>query len=274
MNEQGTMGSPMAFNTVDYYKTGKLTPSGEMQGLTNMRDFYKSYPHEINMVLGIATAFIPLVGPFISAGIGFADAKQYYDENDKKTAGMVAMFSLLPGVGSVVSKIPGIKQLGSKGMTKLAVLFSKGGQLSKVEGEVVKGIMQNSELVAQAAKTQAASLSARIATGAKKLAVSGAKTIAPYAAAGVAYSKTYDKLNANTPQVKAEKEGYQWNFVKEAFGSSGTEQENNLLNQAWAKGWRPGQVVPQGLQTKRYQENYKKEQEDLMALNNLISQIK
>ena len=55
--------------------------------------------HTGNLILGILTSFIPVVGPFISAGIGLIDAKKYYDEGDKKTAGLMVMFSSLPGLG-------------------------------------------------------------------------------------------------------------------------------------------------------------------------------
>ncbi len=72
------------------------------------KEFGKSNPggdaHTRNLVLGIATAFIPFVGPFISAGFGMADAKLYWDEGDKTSASLAAVFSLLPGVGGVIPK--------------------------------------------------------------------------------------------------------------------------------------------------------------------------
>jgi len=96
--------------------------------------------HTINTILQIGTAFIPFIGPFISAGIGIADAKLYYDEGDKTGAGLTAAFSMLPFLGSVVSKIPGVKKLGTKGMAYLANKILKGEALNKSEIEIAKAI--------------------------------------------------------------------------------------------------------------------------------------
>lgn len=107
-------------------------------------------PHTVMTVLGIGTAFIPVAGPFISMAIGLADSALYYDEGDKKTAGITAALSMLPFVGSVVSKIPGVKQLGAKGMAALASKLSKGSKgLTKVELEIANAINANKDLIKQ-----------------------------------------------------------------------------------------------------------------------------
>lgn len=98
-------------------------------------------PHTTLTIMQIGTAFIPMVGPFISAGIGALDAALYYKEGDKTSAALVGAFSLLPGVGAIVSKIPGIKQLGTKGMAALAKKISFGGKnLTKAEIEIANSI--------------------------------------------------------------------------------------------------------------------------------------
>lgn len=105
-------------------------------------------PHTVATILQIGTAFIPVAGPFISAAIGLADAALYYSENDKKSAGITAALSVLPFVGSVVSKIPGVKQLGAKGMAALASKLGKGGSnLTKAEVEVANAIKANEILI-------------------------------------------------------------------------------------------------------------------------------
>jgi hypothetical protein len=111
--------------------------------------WYKQNAHTVNTVLQIGTAFIPIIGPFISAGIGLADAGIYYNNGDTKKAGIVAILSLLPGVGSVVSKIPGIAQLGQKGMTALAAKLGTNGALTATETAVVDGLAKNAALVQQ-----------------------------------------------------------------------------------------------------------------------------
>ena len=113
-------------------------------------------PHKILAIFQIGTAFIPFVGPFISAGIGMLDAKLYWDEGDKTSAGIAAFFSILPGIGAVTSKIPAIKLLGQEGMENLSKkIISKQTQaLTKTEIDVVNGISSNSDEVLNLAKTE------------------------------------------------------------------------------------------------------------------------
>jgi hypothetical protein len=93
--------------------------------------------HNMNTILQIVTPLIPYVGPFISAGIGGTDARLYWEEGDKTTAAVVAAFSLLPGI----SLIPGAKELGKKGMTKLFSKFIKGEKtFTPLENQVAKDL--------------------------------------------------------------------------------------------------------------------------------------
>ena len=126
----------------------------QAKAISNLPSEYK---RTLLTIFGIGTAFIPVVGPFISAGIGLADAGMYYQEGDKKTAGVVAVFSMLPFVGSIVSKIPGVKELGTKGMALLASKLSKGQKLTQLESEIVNSINKfkqfiNSELTKVSSK--------------------------------------------------------------------------------------------------------------------------
>jgi len=165
--------------------------------------------HTANLVFGIASAFIPVVGPFISAGIGLGDAALYYKEGDTKNAGMMAMFSILPGVGSLFPKIPGIKQLGVKGMSALASKLSKGGgNLSKLESEVVKGISENLPLIQQELNSHVKNLATQATTKpltsnvknqllnlSKKGLSWTAKNVVPYVGAGAGYEYAWNKFN-------------------------------------------------------------------------------
>jgi hypothetical protein len=101
--------------------------------------------HDFMAALAIGTAFIPVAGIFISAAIGMADAALYYNEGDKKTAGLVGVLSMLPFVGKIVTKIPGIKELGVKGMAALAGKLGTGAKnLTKAEAEIARAISNNS----------------------------------------------------------------------------------------------------------------------------------
>jgi hypothetical protein len=168
-------------------------------------DFYKKYNHEVNTVLAIGAFFIPFVGPAVSAGIGLADAGQYYKEGDTKMAGMVGMFSILPGVGTVVSKIPGVKTLGAKGMAALAKKITLGSKITNpTEVEVVTQIAKYKDLIkAEMGKIGKDATIAAARKGvqknivrknvANKAAGIGGSVIG-YGGLGVAYSMGYDKL--------------------------------------------------------------------------------
>ena len=101
-------------------------------------------PHTIATIFSIGTAFIPVVGPFISAGIGLADAALYYKEGDKNAADLTAAFSMIP----FISMIPGVKQLGSKGMALLASKVAKGSKsFTASEIQVLNAIKENESLI-------------------------------------------------------------------------------------------------------------------------------
>jgi hypothetical protein len=114
-------------------------------------DWYKQNAHTVNNVLQIGSLFIPVIGPLVTAGIGLADAAVYAKEGRTTEAGIVAAFSLLPGMASVISKIPGISQLGQKGMTALATKVLSKTPLNSVEQGVMTGVQANAALIKQEA---------------------------------------------------------------------------------------------------------------------------
>lgn len=127
-----------AFRSGDSKKAGEALVSGSKK---QMEYIHSIDPHTLAMVLGIGSAFIPVIGPFISAGIGLADAALYYKQGDSESAGLVAAFSMIPFAGKILSKIPGVKELGSKGMALLASKLSSGAKnLTKAETEIANAI--------------------------------------------------------------------------------------------------------------------------------------
>lgn len=101
-------------------------------------------PHDVLTVLAIGTAFIPVAGPFISAGIGLVDAALFYKEGDKTSAGITAAFSMIPFIG----KIPGVKEFGSKAMAALGSKLAKGVKVfTPAEAKILESIKQNESLV-------------------------------------------------------------------------------------------------------------------------------
>lgn len=105
-------------------------------------------PHVILGITSIATAFIPLVGPLLSTGISLFDASLYYKEGDKNSAALVAGLSMIPFLGGVVTKIPGVKELGVKGMASLGKKLAEGAKtLSGLELKIANAINSNKELI-------------------------------------------------------------------------------------------------------------------------------
>ena len=140
-------------NLVEQSMGGGFSPqyqSGEMAKIAK-----EGLDHNVSAVLQIVTAFVPVVGPFVSAGIGLMDATQYAKEGDNTSAAIVGTLSMLPFIGPVVSEIPGVKTLGSKGMAALGKkLASKQKNFTKQEQEVLKGLTQNQSLVKSELKKQ------------------------------------------------------------------------------------------------------------------------
>jgi hypothetical protein len=240
--------------------------------------------HTAMTLLQIGTAFIPLVGPFISMGIGLADAAMYYNEGDKKTAGLVGMFAIIPGIGGLSSKL-GISKWGAKALGEIGKKIGMGAKLTSSEIQVANRIAQNRQLLqAEISKLGKLGKSPSLAKQGVKSQLKRkvitknvgkfAGTVAGYGATGSVYGKTYDNLQKNTPKHKAESKGLNWELVKQSFGSSGSEEDNKLLNAALDKGWKPGQVVPQGLQTQLYKTEYTNDVNRIKGLQSLIANAK
>lgn len=159
-------------------------------------------PHERNGLLMWGSLFIPVIGPYIAAGLGAYDASVYYKEGKKEVAALTLVFSLLPGLGKIVNKIPGVKQLGQKGMTLLADKIAKGvSKFTPIESEVIKGINLHKNLIHSEADGLLKRVSTNIANSQKgkvvpavqKAFYSGDKTIS-YIADTQAKSFIKDKI--------------------------------------------------------------------------------
>lgn len=181
-----------------------------------LNSWWKDNGHTVLTTLQIATAFVPIVGWAVSAGIGLIDAKMYYDEKDTKTAGLVAIFSILPGMGKIIQKIPGVNQLGKKGMSllakKLNVAKTTSVKFSATEMEVLNELAKNDKFVKQQIesylKTGIVKSSKQIAASkAKSYAKNGlfnfAKVTAPIGGIvgiGAGYNYAYDVSTMATPE--------------------------------------------------------------------------
>lgn len=165
-------------------------------------------PHIRNMILGFGLAFVPIVGPLLAAGVGLIDAKKYYDEGDKYTAGLTGMFSLIPGAG-LLTKLGLSSKWTAKNLVPIARKIKLGQKLFPEEVEVVNKITKNRQLIQNELKKyaditlQQAKQKARQTVTKQTIkktpgrvgAFVGKNIVAP----SVAYDVTYNKLNPEKP---------------------------------------------------------------------------
>jgi hypothetical protein len=111
-------------------------------------------PHTRNTILQLSTAFIPYVGPYISAGIGLSDAKMYYDEGDKRMAGIVGLFSMIPGIGGLASKL-GLGNIASKTLAEIGKKIGTGAKLTPAEIQIAQKVAQNAKVIQQSMNQKA-----------------------------------------------------------------------------------------------------------------------
>jgi len=247
--------------------------------------------HDVLFVIEIATAFIPIVGPWISAGVAMVDAGIYASEGDYETAGLYAFLTLIPAIGPIAKKIGGpvLKKIGGKaGMKKIAGKIDKSGKLkpgqklTTDEIEVLKSLKNNEAFVKKEVDLYVKQTSATLAKSTTKASIKPAlvelaKTGAVYGTASVAYAEVYKKTADSGALGTVEyikTKGYtkeQWPSLKSAFGSDGTEKQNEMIIKAMKVGWEPGTVVPKEFQTKTYIANLKIEQDGLKKLKEFIA---
>lgn len=160
-------------------------------------------PHTLTTITQIATAFIPMIGPFISMGIGLADAALYLKEGDKKTAGLMGIFAMIPAIGGLASKL-GLGKWSAKALGEIGKKISLGSKLTPAEVQVANRIAQYRQLI----QTEMSKVGnqATIQSG-KKLAkqqivksniLKGGKKLGGemglYSGIGYGYDKAYNKI--------------------------------------------------------------------------------
>jgi hypothetical protein len=116
-----------------YEMTKNLPTTKYVDPITSVAEWFKD-PHNVLMVFEMGSLLLPIVGPFISAGFGLANAKMYWDEGKKEDAVLSTFFSILPGLGAVGGKIA--SRLGREGLETLSQKIIKQG----LRDEVLKGI--------------------------------------------------------------------------------------------------------------------------------------
>jgi hypothetical protein len=99
----------------------------------------------ISNAVAFASAFIPVVGPFISAGISLGNSAYHWNKGKQKEAAVDAFFALLPMLG----KIPGVGNISKTLAKDLSVAVLEGGALSIQELNALKRITQFDEVISK-----------------------------------------------------------------------------------------------------------------------------
>jgi hypothetical protein len=180
------------------------------EGAREVNRMFIENPHSILTIMSLSTLFIPVVGPFISGGIQLLDAAIYLKEGDNKSAGLAALFALLPGAGSLLSKL-GIKNLTQPIANSIVSKLSKGQKLAPYETQIVNVLGANKELVEQELSNYTKQLanqsvnkvkdkaSKNILTQVAKGGLKATATIGGYAGLAAGYNTAYDAIWDNSP---------------------------------------------------------------------------
>lgn len=171
--------------------------------------------HTAAAIASIVTAFIPVVGPLVSAGIMMADAAQYAKEGDTYNAGLSGIFGVLPLIGPV-AKLGGgsIAKLGKSGMTKLGSKVAAAAKsrtplkVTATEQAALNAIQKNSKLVKQQADSYLAGLVKQNASKIKTMNAAAREALKQTA------KKRSTRVAAEVLGVMGTVYAYDWAYVK------------------------------------------------------------
>ncbi len=88
-------------------------------------------------VLALASAFIPVVGPVISAGISIGSAAAQYRKGNHKAAAVELLFACLPFIG----KIPGLGKMSTNLARILKIKLVRGTPMTLTEFNALKNVV-------------------------------------------------------------------------------------------------------------------------------------
>jgi hypothetical protein len=252
--------------------TSKELVKGAEKASKETAEFRKSLgldnPHTWLQIGSVAAFLIPGIGTALALGIslGFdaADTVVYWNEGDKEMAGLSVLLSVLPLVGD----IPGVKNFSSsvvkstKDKLKKVAQGVKNVQFLPAEIQLVNFLKKNNvQIVKSANKNIQSKLVKNKKAPAILNAIKGGTKIGlelgAYSAVSDVYGGTYQSIQSDTPKVIAQKMGYEWDYIKDAFMSSGSAEDNLKLKKALQMGWKPGDEIPESLQTNLFKSELK-----------------
>lgn len=204
-------------------------------------EFWKDYHHEILMGAEALAYLIPVpvLNVAVATAIAGIDAKMYWDEGDRYSAGLMATLTAIPLIGSLakLGLKPLIKSLGKNGLQKFIsnLKLIKAGQkpaLTKTEQELIKkmGSDGNRKLIQQEVnayyKKLTASKAGKVAGG---TAGQIAKTYATIVAAEKAWDPIYVKAGLQLADIQDAAKPL-LNKIKNTVINSSTKTESITTN--------------------------------------------
>ena len=176
-------------------------------------EFWKDYHHEILMGAEALAYLIPVpvLNVAIATAIAGIDAKMYWDEGDRYSAGLMATLTAIPLIGSLakLGLKPLIKSLGKNGLKKFIsnLKLIKAGQkpaLTKTEQELIKkmGSDGNRKLIQQEVNAYYKKLTVKqtVKQVGKDITVGLAKGVAGSAA----WNKLYTEMGLDVAEMTAQ----------------------------------------------------------------------
>jgi len=136
--------SNLALTTAMKTDTGKFNAGTEIQKQQGSTNWSNADSRTVLWGVGaLAATIIPIVGPFVAAGIGLGGAADLWTSNKKKEAAITAFFSLLPMVG----KIPGVGSIGKALAEELKSAVINSGALTESQLNTLIKIIKYDEQV-------------------------------------------------------------------------------------------------------------------------------
>ncbi len=250
--------------------------------ISNFIETFDLDTHEALEVVGLVAIFFPPIGTAISVAAGLVNAGLYAKEGDNYSAGLNLMFSTLPLIGPIVNKIPGLKTWSKKALITLGEKIKLKQALTKGEKLLADQLILNKDfiktevnnlIVKSKDKILKSALDGRtkqfiiktaekggdlVKAGTKitgNVTTTGASILIPGEIMVSGYDKLYGIVQSDTPRSVAEKMGYDWEELKDEFGSSNTPEDNIKLKNALLTGWNPSEdEVPKIYRTELYAE--------------------
>lgn len=168
--------------------------------------------HDVNLVVSIAASIIPVIGPYLSAGIMGIDAYQYHKEGQDKMAGLMAIFAAIPlfGPSLRLAAAPLLAKMGGTSRKILArkiIAYQAGKKVTftKAEKIILKDIASNPKLIQSQMRKEIARQSAKrsfgktIAAGTGKFALETGK----YMAIAEAWGALYAEMGIDVAKLQA-----------------------------------------------------------------------